>query len=90
MPAVELLIGTESVKERLIDAERISTIHEQIAEGAFYGMQTFDQAITARYDAGEVSFSDALMHVTSPRDFKLATGVMTSMPQASPSQQPVR
>ena len=49
-----------------------------IAEGAFYGMQTFDQAITAHYEAGEVSFSDALMHVMSPRDFKIATGVMTT------------
>jgi twitching motility protein PilT len=88
VPAVELLIGIESVKERLIDADRLSTLHEQIVEGAFYGMQTFDQAITARYEAGEVSFSDALMHVTSPRDFKLATGVMTSMPPSAPAPAP--
>jgi twitching motility protein PilT len=78
--AVELLVGVESVRERLIDADRIDELHEQIAEGAFYGMQTFDQAITARYEAGEVSFSDALMHVTSPRDFKIATGVMSTPP----------
>ena len=78
VPAVELLIGVEAVKERLIDQDRIDELYEQIAEGAFYGMQTFDQAITVRYEAGEVSFSDALMHVTSPRDFKIATGVMTT------------
>jgi len=84
VPAVELLIGTESVKERLIDADKLSSLYEQIFEGAFYGMQTFDQAITARYEAGLVSFSDALMHVTSPRDFKIATGVMTSTPAPSP------
>ena len=89
VPAVELMIGTEAVRERLIDPEKINTLHEQISEGAFYGMQTFDQAITARYEAGEVSFSDALMHVTSPRDFKIATGVMSSMPPAqAPSSPP--
>ena len=81
VPAVELLIGTEGIKERLIDPDKLETLYEQIAEGAFYGMQTFDQAITERYEAGEVSFSDALMHVTSPRDFKIATGVMTTIPQ---------
>ena len=80
VPAVEIMIGTEGIRERLIDAEKIGELFEQITEGAFYGMQTFDQAITARYEAGEVSFSDALMHVTSPRDFKIATGVMSGTP----------
>ena len=82
VPAVELLVGTEAIRERIIDPAKMSTLYETIAEGAFYGMQTFDQAITVRYEAGEVSFSDALMHVTSPRDFKIATGVMTAPPPA--------
>jgi twitching motility protein PilT len=85
VPAVELLIGTEHVKERIIDPDKLGTLYEQISEGAFYGMQTFDQAITTRYEAGEVSFSDALMHVTSPRDFKIATGVMSSVPPGAPT-----
>jgi twitching motility protein PilT len=85
VPAVEIMLGTEGIRERLVDPEKMDQLVEQIVEGGFYGMQTFDQAITARYDAGEVSFSDALMHVTSPRDFKIATGVMSSTPpQASP------
>ena len=83
VPAVELMLGVEVIKERLIDPEKLPKLYETIAEGAFYGMQTFDQAITARYEAGEVSFSDALMHVTSPRDFKIATGVMSSPPPPS-------
>lgn len=80
IPAVEVLLGVDSVKERLIDPDGIDDLHRQMADGAFYGMQTFDQAVTVRYEAGEVSFSDALMHVASPRDFKIATGVMTSAP----------
>ncbi|MDJ0791090.1 MAG: PilT/PilU family type 4a pilus ATPase [Acidimicrobiia bacterium] len=85
VPAVEIMVGTEGIRERLVDPEKMGELFEQIAEGAFYGMQTFDQAITARYDAGEVSFSDALMHVTSPRDFKIATGVMTGAPPSAPT-----
>lgn len=80
VPAVEIMLGTEGIKERLVDPDKIDSLFEHMAEGAFYGMQTFDQAITAKYEAGVVSFSDALMHVTSPRDFKIATGVMSSMP----------
>jgi len=74
--AVEVMINTESVREILVDADKMPSLFETITEGAFYGMQTFDQAITERYEAGEVSFSDALSFVTSPRDFKLATGVV--------------
>lgn len=84
VPAVEVMLGTEGIRERLVDPDKMDELFEQIVEGGFYGMQTFDQAITERYDAGEVSFSDALMHVTSPRDFKIATGVMTSTGPGSP------
>jgi twitching motility protein PilT len=77
VPAVELMLNTEAVRERLIGAEPMETLYETIAEGAFYGMQTLDQAIVERYESGVVSFSDALMHVASPRDFKLATGALT-------------
>jgi len=76
--AVELLITTEAVREHLVDADKMPELYETIAEGAFYGMQTFDQSITERYEAGEISFSDAISFVTSPRDFKLATGIMSS------------
>jgi Tfp pilus assembly ATPase PilU len=40
-------------------------------------MQTLDQAIVGLYEAGVVSFSDAIMFVASPREFKLATGSLT-------------
>lgn len=76
--AAEILFNTESVREHLVDADKTPELYETIAEGAFYGMKTFDQSITERYEAGDISFSDALSCVTSPRDFKLATGVMTT------------
>ena len=78
IPAVELMLNTEAIRERLIGTEDMDSLYESIAEGGFYGMQTLDQAIVGLYESGTVSFSDAIMFVASPRDFKLATGSLTS------------
>jgi twitching motility protein PilT len=77
IPAVELMLNTEAIRERLIGTEDMDSLYETIAEGAFYGMQTLDQAIVGLYESGAVSFSDAIMFVASPREFKLATGSLT-------------
>jgi twitching motility protein PilT len=71
----ELLVNTEAVPEKLIDPDQTADIFEVMEEGAFYGMQTIDQAITKKYESGDISFSDALMFVSEPRDFKIAAGV---------------
>jgi twitching motility protein PilT len=73
--AAELLVNTEAVQEKLIDSEQTDEILEVMVEGAFYGMQTIDQAITKKYESGDVAFSDALMYVAAPREFKIAAGV---------------
>jgi twitching motility protein PilT len=44
-PAVEVLVSTASVYDRIIDPEATIELHEIIDEGGFYGMQTFDQAL---------------------------------------------
>lgn len=71
----ELLLNTEAVKERLVDPDRTGEVFETIEEGAFFGMNTIDQAITKKVESGEISFTDALVHVASPRDLKMAVGV---------------
>lgn len=70
----ELLINTEAVSERLIDPRRTDEVFEVMTEGAFFGMQTIDQAITKKFESGEISFTDALVHVSSPREFKMVAG----------------
>ena len=42
-----------------------------IAEGGYYGMQTFDQALLKHVQAGRVSMEEALRAATHPHDFKL-------------------
>jgi twitching motility protein PilT len=55
----------------ILDPEQTDRLREVIAEGEFYGMQTFDQALLHHYQAGSVSMDDAMRVASSPHDFKL-------------------
>ena len=71
MPAVEILINTERATERIADAGLTVTLPEVIAEGEYYGMQTFDQSLLQLFGQGEISFEEAMMVSTKPADLKL-------------------
>jgi hypothetical protein len=47
-------------------------IEDAIAEGGYYGMQTFDQHLLELYRDGEVSLRDALAAATNPHDFRVS------------------
>jgi twitching motility protein PilT len=55
----------------IMDPEQTGRLREVIAEGEYYGMQTFDQALLRHHQAGRVSMADALRVASSPHDFKL-------------------
>jgi twitching motility protein PilT len=42
-----------------------------IAEGGYYGMQTFDQHLLQHLEAGRITMEEAVHMATSPHDFKL-------------------
>ena len=67
----EVLRMTGRAKDMIIDPEQTGRLREVIAEGEFYGMQTFDQALLHHVQAGRVSMEDAMRVATSPHDFKL-------------------
>lgn len=72
VPIVEVMIATNRIKDMIEDPEQTGKIEEAIAEGAYYGMQTFDQALLKHLQAGNISMEEALRAATSPNDFKLA------------------
>ena len=81
VPAVEILTNTERVAERISDPELTHTLPQVVADGAYYGMQSFDQSILALYTDGVVTFQEALAHASNPTDFKLkaqTTGLMSA------------
>ncbi|HKG02862.1 MAG TPA: PilT/PilU family type 4a pilus ATPase, partial [Conexibacter sp.] len=67
----EILRMTGRAKDMILDPEQTGRLREVIAEGEFYGMQTFDQALLHHVQAGRVSMEDAMRVATSPHDFKL-------------------
>jgi twitching motility protein PilT len=78
VPAIEVLIATGRVYDRIIDVEATVEIRDIIAEGEFYGMQTFDQALVKLVQEGMVTEDDARRHSSNPHDFNLALhGVLT-------------
>ncbi len=72
IPALEILVNTGRVAERIADEEKTSEIEEVVAEGGFYGMMTFDQALLRLIQEGRVSVEDAMQAVSSVHDFELA------------------
>ena len=67
----EILRTTGRVKDMILDPTQTGRLHEVIAEGGYYGMQTFDQALFEHTKAGLISMEDALQAASSPHDFKL-------------------
>ena len=72
VPAVEVLVSTGRVYDRIIDPEATIEIRDIIGEGGYYGMQTFDQALVGLVESGLVTEEDARFASTSPHDFVLA------------------
>ena len=62
---------TGRVRDMILDPTQTGALGSVIAEGAYYGMQTFDQALHAHVVAGRVTMQDALTVATNPNDFKL-------------------
>ena len=68
---VEVLRMTGRVRDMIMNPEETGKLSDVVAEGAYYGMQTFDQALLGHVQAGRVTMEEALRAATSPHDFKL-------------------
>jgi twitching motility protein PilT len=70
--ACEVMIVTPTIKELMLDRDRVSEIRDYIADGREqYGMQTFDQHLADLVQSGDVEFEVALAASTKPSDFEL-------------------
>jgi twitching motility protein PilT len=67
----EILRMTGRVRDLILDPEQTGKLVEVITTGAYYGMQTFDQALFGHVKAGRVTFEEAMRVASSPHDFKL-------------------
>ncbi len=70
--ALEIMIVTPTIRELMLDRDRIGEIRDFIADGREqYGMQTFDQHLEELVTTGQVEFGVALAASTRPSDFQL-------------------
>ena len=65
-------MNTGRVSERIANPEQTHTIPELIAEGEYYGMQSFDQALVKLVRDRVVTIDAAMDMATNPHDLKLA------------------
>ena len=80
VPAVEILVNTEAVRDQIRDMTKSLNIPQLIKEGAVaYGMQSFDQSLMNWYHKGVISYDDALFAASNPAEFSLkAQGIAGS------------
>jgi len=72
VPAAEILVNTEAVRDQMRDMTKSMNITQLIREGAVpYGMQSFDQSLMNWYQKGIISYDDALFAATNPAEFSL-------------------
>jgi len=67
----EILRMTGRVRDMIMDPDKTGQLTEVGSEGAYYGMQTFDQALFHHVKAGRITVEQAVKAATSPHDFKL-------------------
>ncbi|MEP0774461.1 MAG: type IV pilus twitching motility protein PilT [Acidobacteriota bacterium] len=72
VPAVEVLISTQYIRECIEVKEKTKLIRDAIAQGTSqYGMQTFDQSLFMLYKAGMITLEEALRSATNPDELRL-------------------
>ncbi len=72
IPAVEVMVTTPTVREYILDPEKIPLLHTLISEGVTqYGMQTFDQSVLALLREGLITEEEALRNCNNPNELML-------------------
>ena len=68
--AMEVLLGTPLVQDYIRDGE-VHKLKEVMKESTNLGMRTFDISLFELYQAGEISYEDALRHADSANEVRL-------------------
>ena len=87
IPALEICVATGRIQQAILDPEQTADMSEIIADGEYYGMQTFDQALAKMLKDNIISLTEAMNTADNPHDLKvmlekmgvLQTGSSTAM-----------
>src|SRR3954452_22775330 len=71
VPALEVAVNNGRIQQCILDPSLTGEIHEIIADGEYYGMQTFDQALVHLLERGMVDLRAAMAAASRPHDLKV-------------------
>ena len=78
---------TGRVHDMILDPKQTGMLGEVVAEGGYYGMQTFDQHLLEHLNAGRITMEDATRAASSPHDFKLMVAAQARIaPRSHPNK----
>jgi twitching motility protein PilT len=67
----EVLVNSSRVRDMIANGEKVPALQQAVAEGEYYGMQTFHQDLVRLVVEGVIDEADALAYATNSHDFKL-------------------
>jgi twitching motility protein PilT len=87
VPAVEILLATNYIRECIQDKEKTGLIRDAIKQGTSqYRMQTFDQSLFYLYKRGLITEEEALRGASNPADLRLKMQGIESTSDESSSE----
>jgi twitching motility protein PilT len=68
--ACEVMVTSGRIQDFIMYPAQTGQIQQAIAEGEYYGMQTFDQALLKLVEEDRIEYEEALKASSRPQDFK--------------------
>jgi twitching motility protein PilT len=68
---IEIMVSNGRIQQCIVDPTLTGDMHAIIADGEYYGMQTFDQALVKLIAAGRIDLRGALGAASKPHDLKV-------------------
>ncbi|HEX2849300.1 MAG TPA: PilT/PilU family type 4a pilus ATPase [Acidimicrobiales bacterium] len=68
--ALEVMVANGRIQQCIVEPGK-GDMHEIIADGEYYGMQTFDQSLARLYEQGKIDMRGAMTAASNPHDLKV-------------------
>ena len=68
---VEVMVVNGRIQQCILDPQQAGDIQAIIADGEYYGMQTFDQHLVKLYERGVIDWAGALRVASNPHDLRI-------------------
>ena len=71
VPVLEVLVINGRIQQAIVDPLLTGDIEGIVADGAYYGMVTFDESLATLIASGRISLAEAMATASNPHDLKV-------------------